>query len=80
MKFYDKDDMSLPKGSFTVLCGCGMMIYSFHNIMIKPDPNNATSYFTKAWSPAESYDKHHKDKNVVEQAGFTKLKNGKYVR
>jgi hypothetical protein len=91
MKFYDEDGMSLPKGSFTTKCGCGVFVYRFHNIMKEPDPNNKTSYFTKAFSPSPGfariaypfgagYDPNYKNKDWLERNGFRKTPNGKYSK
>jgi len=80
MKFYDGDNETLPKGSFTTKCGCGTWIYRFHNITRDPDPNNKSSYFTKAFISAQHYDKDYKNKDGLERMGFKKNGEGKYVK
>lgn len=80
MKFYDEDNLSLPKGSFTTKCGCGVWIFRFYNVALKPDPNNPVSYFTKAFSPANHYDPDYKNKDFLERNGFQRNKKGTYVK
>jgi hypothetical protein len=90
LKFYDGDNETLQKGSFTTKCGCGVTIYRFHNITKEPDANHTQSYFTKAFVPSydlsrlaypfgKAHDKNYKKKDWLERNGFTK-QNGKYVK
>lgn len=80
LKFYDKDNENLPKGSFTTKCACGTWIYRFHNILVNPDPNNQTSYFTKAFISAQHYDRNYGTKDSFEKMGFKKNGEGKYTK
>jgi len=79
-RFYDDDKGSLPSGSFTKRCGCGTWVYRFHNVNKTPDPNNKTSYFTKAFVSAQVFDKDYKQKDFIEKNGFRKTAEGKYVK
>ena len=79
-KFYDGDDEKLPVGSFTKRCGCGTWIYRYHNVREHPDPNNLTSYFTKAFVDAKIFDKEYGKKDFLERNGFKKTAEGKYVK
>lgn len=79
-KFYNSAVDNLPVGSFTKRCKCGTWIYRFHDVLKNPDDNNPTSYYTKAFVPANEFVKDYSKKNVFEKNGFHKSVNGKYVR
>lgn len=70
----------IQKGSFSVVCGCGVSRYDFHNVSKFPDPNNPKSYFTKRFIPKNKYDADYDKKNVLEKAGLKKNGKGVFVK